>query len=79
GDRYWLRADSTGRLVTWTFALESGGQGFYPWTDYTELPTPAGPLRLAHRKGTAHRAILTEAFPTDTLGADLFTDLTPRL
>ena len=79
GDRYWLRADSTGRLLTWTFALESGGQGFYRWTDYADLPTPVGSLHLAQRKGTASRAILTEAFPADTLGTDLFTDLNPRL
>lgn len=79
GDRYWLRADSTGRLLTWSFTLEGGGQGFYPWAEYADLPTPGGTLHLARRKGTAARAILTEVFPADTLRSDQFDAPNPFL
>jgi hypothetical protein len=81
GDRYWLRADrTTGRLVGWTYALESGGAGTYRWEDARELPTPAGPLRLATRKAAPDglRAILTPVAPAETDDA-AFTDPRPRL
>lgn len=81
GDRYWLRADrATGRLVGWTYALESGRTGAHRWEDVVELPTPAGPLRLATRKSAPDgaRAILTPVAPTEVDEA-AFTDPRPRL
>ena len=79
GDRYWLRADASGRLVSWTFLLKSGNEGHYRWEDYAELPTPAGTLHLTQRKVRNGRAILTEVFPADSLDRALFDDLNPRL
>ena len=82
GDRYWLHADSTGRLVAWTFLLEGNTTGLasrFTWSDYTELPTPGGSLVLARRKARGGRAIVTEPFPADSLGADVFDDPRPRL
>lgn len=53
-DRYWLMADSTGRLVRWTFDLQGMGPeqapGVFRWTDYETFSTPAGPLTLSTRK-----------------------------
>ena len=53
GDEFWLRADTSGRLLTWAFRLQSGREGFYRWTDYRTLETPAGPLHLAETKAGA--------------------------
>lgn len=82
GDQYWLRADSTGRMVAWTFLLEGNAGGpasRFSWSDYTSLDTPRGPLILAQRLARDNRAILTQPFPADSLGDDLFSDPTPRL
>ena len=79
GDRYWLRADSSGKLVSWSFLLENGGKSHYMWTDYEYVPTPAGSLYVATRKQAAGRAILTQVLPTDSLDRDIFLDPRPRL
>lgn len=79
GDQYWLRTDSTGKLTTWSFQLESGGLGHYEWLDYRYIPVPAGSLYVATRKQHGQRAILTPILPTDSLASDIFTDPTPSL
>jgi hypothetical protein len=79
GDRYWLSADRTGRLVHWSYVLESGRPGSYVWGDVVSLPTPRGPLRLATRKHAGPRAILTPVFPAEDLPADVFERPTPVL
>jgi hypothetical protein len=79
GDQYWLFTDTDGRVVRWRYLLEGGYEGDFRWEQYTDLPTPAGPLRLARRKATEGRAILTEPFPADSLADVPFDDLHPRL
>ncbi|MCH7976604.1 MAG: hypothetical protein IIC18_08655, partial [Bacteroidetes bacterium] len=79
GDRYWLRADSTGKLVSWSFLLENGGESHHAWMDYMYVPTPAGSLHVATRKQGAGRAILTQVLAADSLGDDIFLDPRPRL
>lgn len=79
GDRYWLRADSTGKLMSWSFLLENGAEGHYVWTDYEYVPTPAGSLYVATRKQASGRAILTQVFAADSLDDDIFLDPRPRL
>ena len=79
GDRYWLRADSTGKLLSWSFLLEDGGENHYVWTDYEYVPTPAGSLHVATRKQTDGRAILTQVLPSNSLDGDIFLDPRPRL
>ncbi len=79
GDRYWLRADSTGRLMSWSFLLENGGEGYYDWTDYEYIATPAGSLFVATRKQAGSRAVLTQVIPSDSLNRDIFLDPRPRL
>lgn len=79
GDRYWLRADSTGRIVSWSFLLEDGAESHYEWTDYEYVATPAGSLHVATRKQRNGRAILTQILPTGLLDRDIFLDPNPRL
>lgn len=87
GDQYWLFIDrATGRLVRWTYVLESDGPQTTPrsfvWEDYEEHIAPAGPVYFATRKrgvGTPV-AIYTDGIETPTLVPDdLFTDPEPRL
>lgn len=56
-DRYWLTADSTGRLDHWAFHLEGMAPDAPPavfrWTGYETFATPAGPVTLATRKESA--------------------------
>ncbi len=79
GDQYWLRADSTGKLLSWSFLLEDGGEGHYTWTNYTYVATPGRSLHLATRKQRGGRAILTQILPTGLLDRDVFLDPSPRL
>jgi hypothetical protein len=81
GDRYWMRADrDTGRIVSWSYVLQSGRTGTYSWTDPWELETPAGrlslPARKTSRSGTG--AIVTLVAPAQ-LDTASFTDPHPRL
>lgn len=81
GDRYWLRADrATGRLVAWSFLLEDGAPGAHRWEEVVEVPTPAGPLRLATRKRAADgsRSILTPVAAAEP-DSVAFEDPGPRL
>ena len=79
GDRYWLRADSSGKLVSWSFLLENGGGSHYVFMDFEYVPTPAGSLYVATRKQGDGRAILTQVFATGALDRDIFLDPRPRL
>ena len=87
GDQYWLFIDKgTGRLVRWTYVLESDGPETPPrsfvWDDYEEHITPGGPIYFATRKRGvgAPFAIYNDAIKTPTLvPADMFTDPDPRL
>ncbi|MCH7640019.1 MAG: hypothetical protein IH855_11250 [Bacteroidetes bacterium] len=79
GDRYWLRADSAGKLMSWSFLLESGGESHYAFMDFEYIRTPAGSLYVATRKQAAGRAILTQVFAADSLDRDIFLDPRPRL
>lgn len=81
GDRYWVRAErGTGRIVSWSYVLQSGRTGTYTWTDPWELDTPAGrltlPARKTSRNGTV--SIVTLVAPA-RLDAASFSDPRPRL
>jgi hypothetical protein len=81
GDRYWLHADrESGRLLSWSYVLESGYTGTYDWRDPRELSTPAGTLTVLTRKDSrsAPRSILTPVAPAE-IGAESFTDPRPLL
>ncbi|MDX1438343.1 MAG: hypothetical protein R3284_00425 [Rubricoccaceae bacterium] len=79
GDRYWIRADSSGRVMSWSYQLEGGGRGYYHWADYTPIPVAAGTLFVATRKQRGTRSILTEILPADSLDRGIFQDPRPRL
>lgn len=78
GDQYWLRADSTGQILSWSFTLESGGTGYFEFLEYAHVPTPAGSLFVSTRKQDGGRAILTEILPADSVSSDIFSDPHPR-
>ncbi|WP_232798357.1 hypothetical protein [Salinibacter altiplanensis] len=66
GDQYWLYVSTeTGRLDRWAYHLqgmpEDAPPQFYDWTQYRELPSSGGTVRLASRKAAvgADQALLT--------------------
>lgn len=80
GDHYWMSADSTGRLVRWSYILEGGTHGTYAWRDPVSLPTPQGQLHLATSKRSASgREIRTLIFSAGGLPDDVFERPTPVL
>ena len=87
GDQYWLFVDKqTGRLVRWTYVLESDGPDAAPrsyvWDSYEEFVTPSGSIHFSTRKrgyGTTF-VIYTDAVETPSLvPEDMFTAPEPRL
>jgi hypothetical protein len=66
GDQYWLYVSTeTGRLDRWAYHLQGmpadAPPQVYTWTDYRDLTTPTGTVRLAARKEAlgSDRALLT--------------------
>jgi len=79
GGRYGLTADSTGRLLRWSFVLEGGGQGTYRWEEPVRLPTSQGELHLPTRKRAGERSIRTPVHSAEGLPADVFERPAPVL
>ena len=82
GDRYWIEVEPvTGSMTGWSYALESGNEGRWEWTDPVELVTPDGPLVLSRVKVSddGRTVITTDPVALAEIDETEFTDMTPRL
>lgn len=80
GDRYWLRVDrGTGRMIGWSYHLESDRLGAYAWTDHRTIQAPAGAITLPTRKSAVGRpSVILTPFAAGVVDST-FANASPRL
>ncbi|NNE70218.1 MAG: hypothetical protein HKN29_07610 [Rhodothermales bacterium] len=81
GDAYYVWVNrETGFADRWHYVLQSGGQQWCNWKDYTEFEGPAGPVRLSETKECSRFVMQTDVVEAPASVPDgAFTDPAPML
>ena len=77
GDQYWMHADASGAVTSWSYLLGGGSEGTWAWSEPEDIPTPAGPLRLATSKRKADGSVIRVVPQSVAMDASLFKNLMP--